>query len=215
MITLGGRQCTALTLTFPAQGRWVAHASVADGDEIVGGDPPTITTDTDPPVRLVGSVLSAHAESRQVTMVGGPAVLSATLAAQSWRGADVRTIAKAALGDHLSTTSAPAVMAVRLSYWTRFQGTARAELRNLAAAANATWRALDNGAVWLGTDTYPEVSDFEASILDRDATLGTLTVATALLALRPNQTWRGHRISRVEYSFDRSQALRAVIWLAA
>jgi hypothetical protein len=207
VILVAGKPCTALTLTLPASGRWVARASVSESDA-PASDPPTLTDEASG-LSLVGRV--ERSGGTRVLMVGGPAALSQDVEPRSYTDAAVSLIAADMLGTAYSSRSTKAVVGTKTN-WTRLGGSTRAALDVLVRHFDARWRVLDDGKVWIGTDAYPPLEDFDATILDADAAGAWTLVALQELRLRPGFTWRGLRIDAVEYSFSADEPLRATVW---
>lgn len=211
MFTLGSKPVTALTLTMPAIGRSVAHVSLADTDATAAATGLVSLTDGNG-FTLLGNTVSENVESRLTCWAGGPSALRSAVGARSYRDREVKDIAADIVGAAYSSRSTPTTAKTKLPFWTRIAGTQMEALRDLADALGVRWRTLDDGSIWVGTDSYPELKDFDATILDTDAITRTKVVALDSPRLRPGQTWRGIKIDAVEYSFSQKQSLRATIW---
>lgn len=205
-----------MTLRMPRLGRWSARVQIVDSDafhdEFTEGKPCELGDDA---TTLAGHVHRARADSDVLMIAGGPDALDDVVSARSFDQATLKQIAADTLanGASLSQTSTPAVVGVRLDY-TRVLDTMLGAVKALAGFTGADWRVLPDGSMWLGTDTYPTLLDFDATVLDADGASGTVLVAVDSLALRPGVTWRGYRVSDVEHSFSAAESLRTTVWIA-
>lgn len=215
MIFLAGKPLTSLVLSMPRSGRWYLTGAVADTD----AEPSeTVAVTDDEGAALVCNIVAQAADSKRVAAAGGPATLRAETTARSYVDAEVKTIAADLLGSAYSKRSTPEIAKTRLPFWTRLGShsghtvTVSEALRRLAEDVGAVWRVLDDGSVWIGVDTYPEIDDFDATVLEHDAPAATLVVGLGALKLRPGQTWRGYRVGAVEYSLGGDEGLRATVY---
>lgn len=215
MITVNGLPVLELRLTLPLVGAWVAELEV-DTSEV--DDPPTgqVAIADDGGIynaTVVRSGILAH--SARLDVVGGKGGLSQDVAARSFRDASARDVAAdilAQVGEELDPSSTPAVLSIKLPYWTVTAGRAGAALSALCDALSARWRVLPSGGVWIGVESWP-AAERDALELDRDDAAGAVfTAPDDLAVLAPGSLLSGRNVGRVEYLVTREQPLRATYW---
>jgi hypothetical protein len=210
--TANGRPLLSATVTMPLVGAWHAEIEV-DGTRALEG-----------PVKLVvngqeflgATVRSAPFAGRvRARVVGGGGGLSRDLEPRNYTaGPTVRAILEDILGDsdRLSPQSDPGALATTLPRWHRLAGVASHAIVALLEEVNATWRVLADGTVWVGQETWPEISP-QHDLIDEDWHAGIITIAPRAPSLRPGVTFRGHRIEQVVHVFG--QQLRTEAYLSS
>lgn len=219
MLTANGLPVTALRLSKPPQGVWVASLEVTSDERVLGAvelKQDGLATAFLGTARFSGEPVAGSCRIEVVGGTGGFA--TKTVEAKSYAGISARSIISdllAALGESLSPTSAKAVLNATLPYWTRAAGKAgegKAILSTLTAALGAIWRVLPDGSVWVGTETWPTLEDFEAVEMNRDEAASAVVLAPETIGLLPGVTYTGRKVGRVEDSFGRTAPLRTTFW---
>lgn len=189
----------------PIRGLWHAEVGV---DTSVLVDDATMTL-RGPSLALKGTTYRGgiYAAKATVRMVAGAGGLAKVLPATSYFRVQLRHCVEDILreaGEVLSSTSEAAVLDIFIDRWTRPRGSGADALATLLdAAPKASWRALDDGTIWVGTDAWPTL-DVPYQVLSEDPAAGRLVVATETPFLRPGVTLDGRRITRVDHVFDDS-----------
>jgi hypothetical protein len=108
----------------------------------------------------------------------------------------------AAAGEALSPKTDSAVLSVGLGSWARLQMSAGSALRALLelAPAGSVWRALADGTIWVGADTWQPSALVSGYVLTKDdPNHNRQEIAADLPAVFPGQTFAGKRVSGVEH----------------
>lgn len=187
-------------------GLWTADLELEDAEAPVG---PVTLASGDGSLSLSGYVKrgGSFAEIARVHVVAGAGGLDQEVPAVYYRGVTVRTPLQALLsatGETLAASSDATALGQYLERWTRERGHGGTALAHLAEAAGADWRALDNGAIWLGHDTYQEaeITEDDYELLEDTPEQFRVIISTEQLPakLRPGTTFLGRRVEFVEYS---------------
>jgi len=190
------------TIGMPRVGLWVADLVTMDeGPEIVG----QVTIQVGAKLSLVGTVVrgGAYQGRRTVRVVAGAGGLHTDVAGRWYQGVPLSIAVGDAIseaGETLSTTSDQALLgAVSTPGWCRTKGAAADALGRLVADAGAVWRALPDGTIWVGTETWPEAPAMPDVLLfeDRKST-GRVAIATEAPTVLPGASFQGQHISYVE-----------------
>ena len=149
-------------------------------------------------------------------VVGGAGGFGSTLPAKAYLNVPLRiplTDICTEAGERLSPRADAGVMGTNLPKWVRIEQTAGTALAGLLRAVPAaTWRVLDDGTLWVGPETWPEVTLDQVDVIEADVALGRTEIATDTpWVLAPGVTWRGRRVSYVEHRID-PKSLRHVVW---
>ncbi len=189
-------------VSFPFAGLWTASLVLE-----APAAPSGAVTITAPGLALTGVVArgGSQYERTSVRVVGSTA--GRRVVKKFWRGVPLRlplADVVAAFSGALAADIDPALLAQRLEVWGRAADTGARELDALAAVAGATWRARDDGAIWLGTDAWPAVDLTHRTIAVAEAKR-TRTIALEDFSLRPGVTLDGMRLARVTYRIDQER----------
>src|SRR5690606_41336452 len=199
--TANNRPLLSATITMPRVGAWHADVEV-DGTKALDG-----------PVRLVvsGQEFIGHtvrsnplAGRVRARIVGGGGQLSREVEPRNYANSvSVRTVLADILGDgeRLSPQSDPGVLAITLAKWHRLSGAASHATVALLEGVGATWRVLNDGTVWIGRETWPEVSPRPA-LLTEDWSGGIVNLGRAAPHHRPGTTLRGPRTGQAVHTFS-------------
>ena len=212
LVTVGGYRVVEATLRMPYQGAWVADLVSDEAPTTIAGAVSLVA----PGATLAGFVVPGRAGAYTVGLtyrtslrvVGGAGGLSAPGTPKSYRAiapAALLTALCSAAGERASSTVSLASSA--LPAWMRSSESAGAALDalTLELAADA-WRVLDEGSIWLGSDTWPvsalDAADPPATQLEIDSGVGWALYAVDAWSVRPGQTVGGARVSAVEHRMD-------------
>lgn len=206
LITIGGNRVHRARVSMPIRGAWQVEGAV-EATTLVDGEP----------LQLVGPGLSLKGSSYRsgffadlgtVRMVGGAGGLVKELRATSYRRVRFRHCLEdlaRETGETLSATCDATVMATFLERWTRPRGTAAEGLAALLEMVPGTaWRVLDDGSIWVGTETWPAAT-LAFQVLEDDPAAGRLVLASETAALRPGVLLDGRRVTRVDHTFESSK----------
>jgi len=191
-------------VTFDASG----HSQVLSGAvELKLGD-----------VTLNGTVLEGqsgvHAGRGGVHVVGGAGHLKDVLAARAYGTIPLRVLLQD-LAKESGETLAPetALWARSLTRWTRPAVTMAQALNQVLAPLGGVWRVLDDGTVWVGEESWPEVNQRRTDVvLDELPGSGLFVLAPESPWLRPCVTFRGRRVCHVTYEVS-PKGVRASLYL--
>lgn len=135
-----------------------------------------------------------------VQVVGGRGGLSSTVAARYYASGTARIVALDALtevGESLSPTADASLASLQVARWTRAAGTASEALDAVARAVGMVWRVLDDGTVWMGTDSWADATPADSEVVADAPELAARTYADDGLSLRPGTTAGGVRVASV------------------
>lgn len=192
-------------VTFKASGAWEASL-VIDADAVAPAVGDAVTIEA-PGMQLAGTVTLSGTDSggqSSVRIVGGAAKLTTVLPPRSLTVTTVRDVLGSILkdaGEVASTRIDEALLARPLSRWVRARADGIAALDALAKALGVTWRVLDDGGVWLGTDAG-EANEITDDVTAEQPDLGILEIAPEVLSLRPGQAFKGGPVAEVKYKLD-------------
>lgn len=201
----GGAPLLTAEVTMLSTGAWHAQLGIDSEQEPTG-----------PYVFRIGAVefrgtivpgRSGHFGGRtKLRIVGGAGGLSKTLKARNYSGGThtVRQILDDILretGESLSSQSDAAVLGTRLAAWHRTEFTAKECLDALIGHAGASWRILRDGTLWVGVDTWPEVTP-DGELIDEDWSDGVITVSSDDPTGVPGVTISGQQVEQVVHRLD-------------
>lgn len=181
LVVLRGR------ISLYVNGGWTAELELAAGAVPAGA----VTLRADGGLSIRGTVQPGAAVLRgrvHVIVTGGAGALG-TRVEGAFRSAQLRDPLRAiaaATGDTLSSTIDSTLLSRSLAFWTLGAYPAWRALRELANAAGAHWRFLEDGTLWLGIETWPaaELPRTDA-IIERFPREGRVEIAAATPSLLP------------------------------
>lgn len=201
-------------VSMPRYGAWVVRG-LTDADVLATGAASLVYGS----VTLVGTLrersLVQQQGAQRFELVGGAGGLGTTLAPRYYRGAPSSTIIGDALadaGETLSTTSDAALMSGTVERYVRPEGTTGAALRDLVRRIGGTWRVLDDGTVWVGTDSWASLTVDPTDVDQEDPEAGVVVLTPSGLDARPGRTVLGRRVSHVVHRL-RGGAMTSELWL--
>lgn len=206
LATLGGDQVTRARVAMPLRGLW--HVSAETVSNGLGDGLPYDFTAPGLPLKGTSYASGVFAERATIRLVAGGGGLGTELRQVSYRRVLVEHVLADLMretGEVLAATSDAAILATHLEKFTRPRATGAIALGMLLdVVPGATWRALDNGTIWVGQETWPVV-DFDHQVLEEDVAAGRLVLVSAETTLRPGVTLGGRRVTRVDHSFEPSR----------
>lgn len=196
--------CLSARISFPRIGRWVADL-VVDTEEAITGSARVVSGDG--AFDLTGTVQhgGVYAAYASIRVVGGAGGLDREITPVYYSSAPLRVPLTALLteaGERLSPTSDSAILNRFVPAWVRSRGLGGALLSSLMDVAQADWRVLDNGSVWVGIDTYPTVivDPGQTDTLHENPSEDHIVLTgTPIPPVRPGTTFEGRRVAYVEY----------------
>lgn len=213
-LTANGQDVVAADVFLPRTGVWRADLTLqtADAASFAPGTRVTLAG----ALGLTGTVRRSGLSVGHVflRMVGGAGGLAAELAPKSYRSISLKIPIGDILsdaGETLDATSDAGILASALNFWSRSRGPAGSALNALTFSADATWRVLPNGNIWVGTESWP-TSSMKYDLLLDEPSLGRFQFFAVTPTILPGQTLDGRRISYVEHHFD-ARSLRSRAWV--
>jgi hypothetical protein len=187
------------TIGMPVSGAWVARM-VVDADEALSG---SVVIESDSGMELHGFVRrSGETHGRvEALIVGGAGGLAMELPARYYVGAPVQTILGDILreaGETLSATSDSAALSAYLQKWSRGAARAGRQIAELLGPLDSSWRVLDDGSIWVGTDTWA-AADLDYEITSEHPGDDRIVIADEALGLRPGTSLEGRNVSYVSH----------------
>ena len=203
-LEINGVACLTARIAFPRIGRWIADLMVDTEEDITGS---ARIVSADGVFDLTGTVQrgGVYAANASVRVVGGAGGLDQEVSPVYYSSSPLRvplTALLAATGERLSPRSDSAILNRFVPAWVRTRGLGGALLASLMDVAGADWRMLDDGMVWVGTDTYPDVivDPVQTDTLHINPSEDhTILTGTPIPPVRPGMTFEGKRVAAVEY----------------
>ena len=205
------------SVTFPSRGAWTAELTV-DSEEAPEGAVVLEVASGDDTVQLHGFAKrrGVFQLKSRVLLVGGAGGLSSALEARYYTDTTARTVVEDLLrdaGEELDDSSSSDVLGTQLAAWTRRAGPAGRLLEDVARSVGFVWRVLQNGKVWVGVETWPDV-ELEADVMREDHASGVVVISASALPLGivPGCTWDSRRVASVDHELG--QRARSTLYLA-
>lgn len=215
LITANDIRVTAGEILMPRIGAW--HADIlpdaTSAAALVG--PVVIVVGGSVTFRGTAFRTGSFRERVGVRVVGGAGGLHTVVTPTQRRGVTVGRILTGLLaegGETLSPLSTTSILNTPMTAWAPRAGSLADAIGHLldTATPGAAWRVLDDGTVWVGTETWlPTTANVQ--VLDEALTDGSQLVATDLPTLRPGTTLDGRRISAVVHRFE-PERVRSSLW---
>lgn len=193
------------SLTIRRLGAWFGEFDL--GDEVA--QPGRVTVDAfDGRASFVGHAarVGKHLERGRITVIGGAGGLAREVAARFYRSALLhpQAILRDLLrdcGEALSATATAPELTRDVPAWVRRRAPASEELWRIADTLGLAWRVLPDGTVWLGSESWADVPDFEYDLVHDDPgeLVSVIDVPTLVPDLLPGRTFNGRPIASVHY----------------
>lgn len=215
LISINNIRATCAEIVMPRLGAWHAdvHLDATSVDAVLG--PVVITIGGSVVLRGTAFRPASFRQRAAVRVVGGGGGLGTAITPTQRRGVTVGRIVTGILdevGETLSPLSTSAILNQPVAAWAPRAASAADALGLLldTVAPGAAWRVLDDGTVWVGTETWlPTASTVQE--LGEALTDGSQEVATDLPTLRPGTTLNGRRISAVVHRLQ-PEKVRSFVW---
>lgn len=213
-VSLNDSGVSGLALVHSQTGLWHADVALTPGDDVPTG---AVTLDVFG-TTYRGTVFRADT-SRTVPMarvVGGAGGFGTILPPRAYQGVDAKlclTEILAAAGETLSSTSDMNTLAARLPFWVRKQDTAGASLAALLRIVGIpAWRALADGTIWAGTESWPASQLTEYELISEDPHLARYDIYADAPNVFPGELWGDtqQQVSVVEHRFTTSRLVTSV-----
>lgn len=201
--SLAGQTVLRADVHEPRSGCWHADVEADTAVDITGRQTLALAGETWSGTVLRGGVESGRWFGR---LVGGAGGLATELEAKYYVTTPASTLLAdltADTGETLDAAILAAVLAWQSARWQRTQGRAADALSALVAAMSATyvWRLTRAGALWLGEDTYPDLTMAAVEVQRRPQFGDVLVAPTLAPTLRPGVTFAGARVDYVQTSW--------------
>lgn len=214
-VTLAGSPVSALTLTRPRVGAWVADVELAEGPAPSGAVVLAIEGRS-----WRGAVASGGVELGRWSgrVVGGAGGLAPVLGPGAFADCDLRTVLAETLREAGEALSADAGdLSAAVSRWARAAAPAAHAVADVARAAGFAWRVLPDGTVWVGPETWGRLQlGADLDVVESDPRAGRHQLAGAsALDLAPGRVvsldGADVRVGAVEHRLA-GEALRTVVF---
>lgn len=220
--TLNGVGVLSAKVTLPRHGLWQAELELDTTTAPTG----KVTLAIGKKLSLVGAVMRADNYEGKVSarVIGGAGGLdqpvpskwyakaAASLPLTDLLEAGGEVASSAIDGGLLTTVLSPG--------WAMSAGSAATALDRLVEAVGAaslatsplTWRALPDGSIWFGLETWPEAPPMADAVLHDDNRADDhFSISTEAPTLLPGMSYRGRNVSVVRYAID-PESQRIDVW---
>lgn len=202
LVRLDGLPVTHARISMPRVGVWHAEVALAQVEAYVQG---RATLQFGPNLSLMGTVRrSGSADGAGVLiLVGGSGNLWKPARAQAYRQAPLRLPLNDLLTtaeEQLADSAHPEVLQTLLPFWVTVGTPISQCLAELMAKADASWRVLPEGTLWVGNESWPDAPSFNHILLTELPIQDAFELYSHEPALLPGQTFRSRHVSYVEHS---------------
>jgi hypothetical protein len=192
-------------------GAWCADLAVGQETELSGHAEIVFSSGG---LTLSGQIVrtGVFMETAVLRVVPGAGGLPRPTKPKYWRNVPARFIAQdllAQVGERLAPSSAPVLDRMLTAHCQTEMATASA-IDALATKIGCLWRALPDGSIWTGQETWPAVKAPGPS-LSQDPRAASETWGVEVPSLLPGSTLDGRRISMVEHQIA-TGAIRTIVW---
>jgi len=216
LATVNGISVIAAEVAMPRLGRWTATFDLDTPSMPTG----PLSVKLGAQLALVGTVHRGDVflDAVKLLAVGGSAGILRQVKPKSYRGIPLRIALQDALadvGETLASSSDADVTGYTLQAWARMAGPAGEELLNLVSqfSADAVYRVLPDGSVWVGRDAWPEADIGEYDLIEDHPGMGRAILGVEEPALLPGTTFRGRKVEFVNHSIRDGRVRTAVQYL--
>lgn len=203
------------TITMPLVGAWHAAFSLDSDTGIDAGE--IVTVEIGGGAILVGTARrgGVATEIAEVQVVGGAGGMSRDIEPRHYDNASARIIITdilAVAGETLSTSSDASLATLTLPKWSRVASSCGAALDAVLTAIGMTWRILDDGQVFVGTNAWTDLAlADDVELLDESRATTRQCYADETLSARPGRTIDGVRAALVVHTVS-PDAFRSDVW---
>lgn len=192
------------SIRVPRVGVWVAEVELdgEDASKVSGAVTIELGSTTWKGTAIESGVFAGRLKAR---IFGGTGGLRKPTTPKFYASMPARTIVTELLregGESLSTTSDATALAKILPFWTRPAGTVSEGLENVLDEIGASWRVLQDGTVWIGTETWPEAKVADVHVESEDPKDSKMVIGSEDPSLVPGTTFQSRKVSRVEHEIS-------------
>lgn len=209
MATLSGKICSSATLTAPRMGLWLLDVHCERGD-FVRRSVVDFVVGTDTWTGWVESHDTWTGASRVRVCGGAPTV---QIQRESYSQCQLSDLVDSICRDGGQSSSLSDLPNQSVPSWSRRAGPWEGALLEVCRVYGVSFRALPNGAIWVGSPTYPVTPIDKPIKLEHDAIYNECKYAISRLQPFPNCTYNGDRVASVTYELT-SETLVARCHLA-
>lgn len=176
-------------ILFPHIGNWSAHLSFVGSEEKVEGPCVLTVYDQDFTAYAIPEK-SGDSEGRFYAMlIGGKGNLSTSISSKMYNyqisASLVISEILSEVGEVLSPTSSPSFLNKLLPSFTRLAGSASIQISRLVDVAGGVWRVLPDGSVFVGTDSFSTLNNFDYIVEYEDPTRGLVQLSANVSTILP------------------------------
>ncbi len=216
--TVNGKAAIRGTVTRPRVGAWHADLVVDSADaSLFSGAVEIAIGDS---LRLQGTSFRSgvHHETVFLRAIAGAGGLGTVLPPKSYQGVPARipiTDALQGAGEALSLTADSGLLGRLLRQWARVQQPAGFAFTSLLRAISAPgWRILDDGSIWIGSESWADATPAQFDEIEVEPHTGVTMIGTDTPAMYPGSSFNGKRVSTVEHRISAGE-VRHLLWFEA
>lgn len=195
--TANGAPVLGGIITMPRGGAWRADLDLdLDDAKKVTGDVSVIVDD----MTWNGTSVEAgtFVGRTRLRVVGGKGGLGKPTKPRFYQAIPARTALADLLREGGESLASSSAVATTLDFWTRPAATVSEGIGQLVDELGATWRMLDDGTIWVGTESWPTAKVDGVIITASVPSEGRIDFASATPSLRPGTTFNGQHVDEVE-----------------
>lgn len=199
LIELNGYGVLEATIVLSLRGNWRAELVASTDEADVTGTAELVDDD----LLYVGTVTRGGLDHERWrgTIVGGAGKLDGPCLPRAYRETTAGIVLAdllAEVGERLSPTSDPTVLAYVLPQWFRFGNVEDAIEELVVDKIGANWRVQRDGAIWFGVDTFENVEP-DVVIEDQDDQRKKWVVAADTTFFSPGVVFQGRQVVEVTH----------------
>jgi hypothetical protein len=212
--TIGGKPVLTAELRLLRVGAWHLDCVVDSSEKLTG----KVDIDLDGS-KWVGTIIDSNVYAGRCTswIVGGAGGMQTEIDASQHVGSQLGGIVQDIVtkgGETVSEKTLPAVLSRSIPQWERLAGPVAVALSRLLDWSHLSWRILQDGTIWIGEETWPEVTP-SVTVTKEEWETGVVTVAPVddfndLVGIVPGTVFRGHRIEQVVHSIGEGTTRTAI-----
>lgn len=212
-VTANGKDCITARIDMPLNGAWTAELAV-DSANAISGKVEIVVADK---VSFVGFVRRG-APALDVgiyRVVAGGGGLNKDASAKSYRQTPLNIPLNDLIAiseDSMDETADQNVLSATLKNWVVPVQQVGAAINKLVKSQgdSVTWRILQNGNLWVGTDSWPAAS-VQYELLFEDKRMGMKMLDVDLPTIVPGVTLNDEKITYVQYQYGEKGG-RTSVW---
>ena len=216
-LTANGTTCIRGKVVMPRTGLWWADLEIQDQDPTPYEGKVTLAFN-EGAFTLQGASLPARLAPQwgvvMCRVVGGAAGLATQLPAKAYQSVTFQLPfldLLGACGEAASPIADPSTLKLPLQFWNRLAGTGARALGALVDPLGLPWRALPDGTIWVGPETYPDSGLTNYVITDTAPQENALELKIDTPSIFPGESFQGNEVSRLEHHIETHQ-IRTRLW---